>query len=775
MRLVCLWILTALAITSHLSAQNALRIGEWRMHLPYNRGLAVSQNDARVFYGTETALLSVRKDDVSDVRIITKIDGLNDIGIINVKYHAPRDVLIAVYENSNIDLVYQEGIVNVNNIETNNTIIGSKRINDIWVGSDDIVFFSCDFGLLEFDIGTGKFGFTMYTGTPVLGFEKHNGAYYVATPDGLYRFSDFDTELVSNFNAWDKLGPAEGLPTEHSAQDVAVYQGQLFAGVDDALYSLEDEEFAFWDEREDRAINFISPEGEHLKVGFVCPNGSCAGQIGFYTLQGWTADGGFQCTGQPLYAIEDEAGRVWYADNTDGIRYAGNYVWGCEYLDLNTPYSSFLSEIVVQDNVVYVAAGGVSDIYNNLRRPDGFSMFENETWSFLNRTNNDQLSAYDPLDYFRIQPHPNADSPYVYIGSYYAGLMEYNRTDSVFKFYDQDNSALQGAVGDPERERVAGLAFDRDVNLWMTCYLAPEPLVVKKADGTWKSFSTPSSNQLGQLVVDERGYKWAAVISSSEGLLVFDDGGTIDNAGDDRYRVFRTTNSNLPTNSVTNLTVDKFGDIWVGTSMGPVVFDGGSNPFEGDNQGYRVVVDQDGILSYLLGEEQINSIAIDGANRKWIGTGNGVFVQSPDGEDQVATFNVDNSPLIDNQIIDIAINPEDGEVFIGTASGIVSMRADAIEGTPKHKSSAYAFPNPVDPDYEGPIAIKGLAENAAVKITDVSGVVVYETRALGGQAIWDGKIKDGDRAASGVYLVFSTTESSFDKPDALVTKILLVN
>ena len=775
MRLV--WMSAALLFITMgaVSGQNAIRIGDWRMHLPYNVGVAVTQSESRVFYASEKALFSIRKDSVEDVRFYSKIEGLNDIGITLLEYQEPRHVIVAVYENSNIDLIYNDGIINVNNILDNNTIVGSKRINDVWVNDDDLVFFSCDFGLVEFDLSTGKFGFTMFTGTPVRSYEQFEGAYVIATDEGLYKFDSFDTELVSNFDAWEHLGPEYDLPSSYEAQDVAVYQGQLFAAVDHSLYALDGGSFLFWDELDDREINFLSAEGAHLKVGYVCPNQSCAGRVLFYNSDGYVGDHGFQCVGSPVDAIEDQEGRVWYADNFNGVRYAGNYQWGCNILDFNTPYSSNVSEIAVKDNVIYIAAGGVSDTYNKLSRPDGYFTFGNNDWWFQNRTNNDQLAEYDPLDYFRILPHPEPDSPIVYVGSYHSGLLEYHQEDSTYKFYDQTNSALEGAVGDQERERVAGMDMDAQGNLWMTCYLAPHPLVVRKADGTWKNFSVPSSTFLGHLEIDQRGYKWVAIISGSEGLLVFDDGGTIDNTGDDRFRVFRTTNSNLPTNSLTNLTMDHLGDIWVGTSEGPVVFDGSVDPFEGTNHGYRITVEQDGILSYLLAEEQITTIAIDGANQKWIGTNNGVFVQSPNGEEQIATYNVDNSPLLDNRIIDIAINPYDGEAFIGTASGVVSTRGEAIAGTARHQSNAYAFPNPVTPDYDGPIAIRGLAENAAVKITDVAGIVVYETRAQGGQAIWDGKDLSGRTAQSGVYLVFSTTEDTFDKPDAIVTKILKVN
>ena len=767
-------ILALLFVTCSIRAQNAIRIGEWREHLPYNRGNTVTQDEDRVYYGADQALVAIEKDS-TEVRFFSKIDGLNDVGITTVKYEPTKDVLIVVYSNSNIDLVYSDRIVNVNDIATNNTIVGSKIINNVYTDEAGIVYFSCDFGLVEFDLNTLKFGFTMFTGTPVQAYTKFNGAYWLAADEGVFSFDKFDSELVSNFNAWDLAGSEVGLPEDYEAQDVVTYQDMLFVAAGNSLYHFDNGEFLFWDEKDENFIEFVSADGALLMVGYRCFDDICNGSIDFYNSSGKLGDDGFNCTSRPTFAIQDQFGAVWYADEFDGIRRATDWRFGCEFIEINAPYSSNVSEIAVSNNIVFVAAGGVTDNYNNLRRADGFFMLNEGKWSSFNRKNTEILGEKDILDYFRIEPHPNPDTPVVFIGSYYAGLVKYNWLDSTFSFYDQDNSALQGAVGDPLRERVAGLAFDDNGNLWMTCYLAPNPLVVMKEDGTWHNFSTRSSTRLGEVIIDQRGYKWCAVISPSEGILVYDDNGTIDNTADDRQRVFTTSNSNLPTNTLTNLTMDRSGDIWVGTDMGPVVFDGGLDPFEGNDQGYRVIVEQDGVLSFLLGEEEITTIAIDGANQKWIGTQNGVFVQSANGEIEIATFNIDNSPLLDNSIIDIAINQEDGEVFIGTQAGIVSTRGEAIEGRPVHDQDAYAFPNPVSPDYEGPIAIRGLAENAPVKITNVAGRVVFETRAQGGQAVWSGKDLDGKRAESGVYLVFSTNEDTFNKPDALVTKILLVN
>ncbi|HQW26715.1 MAG TPA: two-component regulator propeller domain-containing protein, partial [Saprospiraceae bacterium] len=453
-------------------------------------------------------------------------------------------------------------------------------------------------------------------------------------------------------------------------------------------------------------------------------------------------------------------------------RVAQNHFTPCDRLTYNTPYSGNVSEMEVKEGVLYVATGGASESYGYQSNRDGFYTFDRVRWTTYNQFNTPEIEASGLLNFFRILPHPVEDI--IYVGSYWGGLLKYD--GETYTVFDTSNSSLQGAVGDAQRVRIAGLAFDEDNNLWVTNYLAGEPLSVLKADGTWKSFPLPCSNitNTAQLVVDRRGYKWIMLYSKAASLIVFDDGGTIDDESDDRCVQLSASNTAIPSNSVNCLAVDVEGDIWVGTAEGPVVFDGGGDIFNG-HQGSRIKVEQDGVLNYLFGEETIYSIAIDGANRKWFGTGSGVFVQSPAGNEEVASYTTANSPLLDNRIIDIAIDGNNGLVYVATAGGIMSLRSDAIDGGPIHSDDVYAFPNPVRPDYDGPIAIRGLARDAVVKITDVTGVILFETRSLGGQAIWDGKDLNGQQAETGVYLVFSTAGSDgYNKPDALVTKILVV-
>jgi hypothetical protein len=181
--------------------------------------------------------------------------------------------------------------------------------------------------------------------------------------------------------------------------------------------------------------------------------------------------------------------------------------------------------------------------------------------------------------------------------------------------------------------------------------------------------------------------------------------------------------------------------------------------------------EEDGVVQRLLGSESVKAVAVDGANKKWFGTLNsGVFYTSADGTEIIYNFTAANSPLLSDAIIDIAIDNETGEVYFATAEGIISFQGSATRGFEDY-TDVYAYPNPVEPGYDGPIYIRGLVTNARVKITDVAGNIVFETVAEGGQARWDGRTLDGYEVATGVYMAYITDDLA---EKTTVTKILVV-
>ncbi len=366
------------------------------------------------------------------------------------------------------------------------------------------------------------------------------------------------------------------------------------------------------------------------------------------------------------------------------------------------------------------------------------------------------------------------DQKIAYFGTFWGGLLELNTNDNSAKLWDYKNSKLDVAQGDYTRTRIADLEFDGDNNLWMTNFLSLKPLVVYTKTGDWYNFSIKNGeNQIAEMTIDQNNFIWLKIINN--GLIVYDTRGTVNDYTDDRQiSINKSTEENMISNNVTALKTDLDGNVWVGTDQGPIVFECSSGIFDGNCTPTRKKTVLEGIAAYVLDQVNITTIEVDGANRKWIGSTSGLYVLSSTGEEELMHFTEDNSPLFDNVITALAYNGESGEMIIGTAKGILSYKTQTLEGKKRNSPYAFAYPNPVPPDYSGPIAVKGLARDANVKITDINGNLIYETKALGGQAIWDGKDMHGTPVGSGVYLIFSTGINNFDAPETIALKVFIV-
>jgi hypothetical protein len=258
-------------------------------------------------------------------------------------------------------------------------------------------------------------------------------------------------------------------------------------------------------------------------------------------------------------------------------------------------------------------------------------------------------------------------------------------------------------------------------------------------------------------------------------LLVYDPAGTPEVISDDRWVKLQVEDTEgYVMNNLFSIASDIEGNIWVGSDKGPAVYYNPSKAFSSDLKASRIKIprnDGSGLADYLLGTETVTSIAVDGADRKWFGTlSSGAYLLSEDGKEQLYHFNTSNSPLLSDNIVKASINGLTGDVWFGTSEGIVSFRGDATTGKSDY-AGMYVFPNPVREDFEGVVTITGLIENSTVKITDISGNLVWETTSTGGQATWDLRNYRSARVTSGVYLVFCSNE---DGSIAEVTKMLII-
>ncbi len=753
-----------------LTGQSPLQIGGWQEHLPFRSGTYLTQSADKIFFATEFAILEVDKGDRS-TRVYTKINSLTDVGPGVIRYHPAFETLIISYVNGNIDLLTPNGVVNLPFIKLFDNP-GDKTIYDITIDGD-AAFISTGFGMARLNMNRQEFEYTTFTGNlRVNSLVRWKDDYYIGTPEGIYR-APVNGLNLADFNEW-QLMDEMGFPPAMGASSMAVFNDRLYMGMEDGLYRYDGSSVVQLLMPDSAQIRYLTAEGDHLLIGLErldYPGNFRPDHILRFDANEQVDIYPTNCADINLYAIEDEVGTVWFADQFQYFRVSSSPEDPCQRFDLNTPHTGFINRMEVAGDNIWLTSGGIQADQNYLFRSDGFYGRIEGTWKVYNPFNTPALAGL--RDFYDIAVHPENGT--IYASAFFEGLAELK--DGNVTVYDDSNSSLNNAIGDDARTRCAGLDFDSEQNLWICNHAGVLPVSVLKNDGSWQSFDMPgSSRRYIDVMVDDVGNKWFVLASSvTEPIVIMDTGADLDDTSDDRFRILNTNNSALPTGDVTSIITDLDGIVWVGTTEGVVVFPYGTAIMESTSSGVRPIVEQDGIPAYLLETETINTIAIDGSNRKWFGTNNGVFLQSADGQEQIAHFNTGNSPLLNNQVIDIAINQESGEVFIGTASGLQSLKGEATSGGPTHKSEIKVYPNPVRPSYDGPIAIKGLAQNANVKITDVSGRLVYETTALGGQATWNGKDYNGRRAASGVYLVFSTYVENTFYSDKAVAEIILLN
>lgn len=752
-----------------------LTIGQWEQHLPWQRSRYVTQSHDKVYYATEWAVVEVDKSDRS-TRFITKVEGLSDVGMNLIRYNETTKALLLVYTNSNIDLYYpaDHSVLNLPIIRKNTNILGDKQVYNVFF-EGKYAYFACGFGLLKFNLERAEAEYTVFTSVPVRSFAIYNGYLWTATEDGLYRLPENDLN-PADFSRWEAVDGTSGFPAGESYNHLCVWNNKLWLGVNKILDSYDGNTVTEVVNEPNHFVKYITAEGSGMMVGWDDPDNYGNGPVQYYEPGGASYQIQGPCDANyPLYGVEDGTKKFWFADLTDEYRFYDLNINQCDRFSFNSPYTQRSSEIAFgSDGTTYVATPGPAANLGVVGIRDGVYSLRDGVWSRWSEKTTPEIVDADESykDMWKVVTHPDEDK--VYVGSWVGGLLKF--TNGAYeRKYTYSNSILQNAGNAGEnRTAIGGMAYDQDNNLWISNFGAKAPIAVIKADGTLANFTGAPANFLMQVAVDQNGYKWF-VIAFSGGIMVYDSGDNLDSPSDDRYRVITTANSVLPTNFVNCITVDLDGDVWVGTQQGAVSFECGSNVFDEDCKGRRRIVNVDGFNGYLLETEDVRTIAVDGANRKWFGTTNGIFVQSPDALTQVARYTDTNSPLFDNIIDDVAINPVSGEAWIGTEKGLISLRTGAVEGGKVNKPSAYAYPNPVQPGYDGPIAVYGLARDANIKITDAAGHLVYEGKALGGQAVWDGRDYLGRRAASGVYLIYATSESNFDQPDAIVTKVVILN
>lgn len=753
-------------------AQSDLKIGDWKAHLPYQIAKQVTQSDEKVYYATDEAIFIIDKEDDS-VSFLNTVDGLSDTGVREILFDQDNNQLIVAYNSSVIDIVRDDEIISITDIRDKTTIQGDRQIYDIHIQNGKQLFIATGFGLVEYDLQKLEFGFTLDISEQVSAISGDGSRLIMALESGAYTLDLSMTNAPGFINEWSLA--TKGIANGYVPSDVHVQNQKMYISTVDTVYMSNDGmnySALFGNEFPDFDNIFIKQTPDGWMLGsFNDPANKS--KIFFFDNDDNYYKLVDNCTSRLVDAELTPEGRLYLGDQWRMIRYKESLDGPCGEYVINSPFGIEASDIQIVGNALYAASGGITDSYGDLFGRKGVNIYKDRTWRTINTALTPFMNDNDVIQTYVLTANSTGDR--IYFGSFWAGVVEYIPSSESFELFNENNSSLRFLVGD-RRVRISGLAMDRDDNLWVSNYGAAEPVSVKTPEGDWVSFALEgvSDTKVAALTVDDNNYVWVTIGGSSGGVVVIDRGDSLEDKRDDRQRYMNLNNSEIPSSLINAVKVDNDGAVWIGTGVGAVVFECGSSVFDTEScAGNLRKVSQDSILALLLETENVLSIAVDGANRKWFGTQNGIFVQSPDGKTQIAEYNVDNSPLFDNTIRDMDFDASTGEMFIATNKGIQTIKTETTGATNRHTNQVYAYPNPVRPEYTGPIAIKGLPQDADVRITDMNGKLVYKTEALGGQAIWNGITLEGRQAAGGVYLVFSSSTDTFGDIDSYVTKIFV--
>lgn len=759
--------LVFLALTNSLVAQ--VNFGGWRVHLPYFNNTSITATKDKVYCGSNSGLFSFEVDDGSIERI-SRINGLSDVEVKIVKHNVSKNITVVAYNNANIDLIDHQTnqVYNVPDVFMK-SIIGSKSINQICF-YENKVYMACSFGIVVLDIDKKQIVDSYQNlgpnGTQLefLAINIYNNLIVASALNGIYAVS-LDAPNLNDFNFWKLIKPStkSGLS--------ALYKSKLYILVDSVLKVFDGMEFH----------DYLPTVGLQIVNIQLSAFEGAGTDLLILTPDFILAENGSGTPSKLMHnfrrdAVYDKRGYICMVDNNYGLTIDNKKTGQLDYVIPNGPVSKTFGKMLYENGKLWVAAGSVNDRWDPLMyNGNKFFHFQDNSWFNFRESDYPMLAGMS--DFIDAKKNPYGSE--VYLSSFGGGIIEMNGNVMVKK-YDESNSTLQRlSVADTTYKPLlsGGMDFDNNGNLWVSNFGVNKPLSVKTNSG-WFSFNIGTiagGNELGWLTCDDYNNKWVLSLKD-KGILVYNDNGTPSNVNDDKFKMLtkEVGQGELPSNTVLCVTKDLRGEMWIGTSQGLAILSNPSILFNTDKENFdarQIIIKVGTNYEVFLGKEQINCIKVDAANRKWIGTPNGAWLVSEDGYKVIKNFTTVNSPLLSNNVMEIGINEATGEVFFGTEKGIISYMGDASAGIDDF-SKVEIFPNPVRPDFTGSVSIRGLIEKSTVKITDISGKLVYETISNGGFASWDGRNFNGKRVSTGVYLIFAASK---DGEKSHVGKILFIN
>lgn len=792
MKNIALSFLIIFIFFSSLIAQNEMLIGQWKSHFSFRNGLFVDEVDNYWVGATESGLIMVNKKDYS-ISTFTKSEGLSDHGISALK--ASGNLLFIGYESGNIDILKNNKVTNVNDLKLK-LMSGRKAINHFHM-IENKLYCSTDFGILVINPEKLETEATFFIGENASSLKVNQVSsdqnyLYAATEKGVLR-ALINAPDIHIYTAWRQFSSSD-----ENYLSVAVINNQVIAARGDVGEDVFIEKIS---ENESSVLstlnefrNIVNSNNQLIIVtatNLFIHNANLVLESNLSNPE----SSGNSITHNFSDAIYSD-GQIFVSDRVQGVLRYNNGDW-TRYLPQG-PANNFVDDVHFIGDKLWLVPGGKTSAWNNERRSPSVSILTSHGWHHMTRGNTPTFEkAIDLVSITLVPENPSK----VFVNSWGSGIFEIDVVDNKFEvanhFFTPKNGLVNIFADDRQFVRVASSAWDKNNILWATNSLVHEPIVAYfPAENEWKRYyygALSENMAMAPLLVTPNGDKWLVVQrGNAKGLFIWNDNGTPKDPSDDYYKsaihpsgdtdernvgqvLLIDKDGERVTDNIYAMVQDNSGQIWLGTDKGILV---NYQPQLIFNQEVPLfsriqIAREDGskYADYLLANEVVSAIAVDGGNRKWIGTqGSGVFLVSPDGTKQLEAFTVDNSALPSNYISSIAIDDNTGEVFFGTGAGLVSYRGKATKGESSF-SNIYAFPNPVRPDFSGTITITGLMSNSNVKITDTAGRLVFETTSVGGQAFWDGRNFKGEAVKTGVYLVFVATD---DGKSSGVTKIAII-
>lgn len=715
--------------------------GMWRLHLPFKTLIGLESNSTHIYAWANSGFYRVDRSS-GEIEILSKTQGFHGTNVANIRHHEDLNLTFIAYSDGFIDLIRNNSILGISDIERAN-IQGEKKIYDFHF-ENNLIYISCSFGIVVFDVNRmeTRASFLNLGFGEILDVAVSNNQLFLISEQGL--FSGSLNQNLNDPSNWQlrQSGDFKGIESS---------QNQVYVNDSATLF--------LWNNSTLQSFSSFKPIKwlRNKQIGLTVVNSDGAGQISGTQVNILNPD---QSINAAVFININES---WLATQSIGLY--KNINGNLDFYTPQGPYSNTAGKIVDRNGEIWIGGGSITSTGGATFSLKGYYIFKDNQW--INSL--DQNYPYNPLyrDFYYLTHDKKSND--MWLSAYYQGIL-WLRQNGTYEFFDEQNSSLTLSTG----MYVSGLVTDDKANLWVANYSSNTPISVRTSAGVWKSFFAGNNNFLTDPFIDNSGNKWFIVRrNSSGGLLVYNDNKTPLDENDDQFRLLNTNQGtgNLLSNNVLAAAIDLEGKIWVGTDKGLTIINSPNNVFAGrPYDAAQIIIGTGDNAGYLLGAEVITSIVIDGGNRKWIGTRNGLWLVSADGSKILQYFNTENSPLISNNILELGINGISGELFIYTDRGLISYRTDGTDGADVH-TNVKVFPNPVKNNYSGLITISGLVTDANIKITDISGNLVYETVANGGTATWDGNNFSGRKASSGVYLIFS---SNNDGTETFITKLLII-